>query len=132
MNFDTGADEAGHKKPAKVAAEVTQKRKDVFDEQVSRRLTELHVLDLAMEEIVGNRPVWNYFSPESGQDSTASHGHTDEGVVLGGGRFIFTRDNVTGGHTVSTAVSNGDASVGSLMERPFIDFSGTYPSAQSV
>jgi hypothetical protein len=123
MNFDTGADEAGHK-PAKVAAQVTQKRKDMFEEQVSRRLTELHVLDLATEEIVRNRPVWNYFCLESREDSTASPAHTDEGVVLGGGRFVFTRDNVTGGHTVSTAVSNSDASVGSLMERPFIDFLG--------
>jgi hypothetical protein len=32
--------------------------------------------------------------------------------------MLVSRDNVTGGHTVSTAVSNGDASVGSLMERP--------------
>ena len=62
MNFDTGADESGHK-PAKTAAKLTQKRKDTFDQQVSQRLTEVQVLDLAMAEILHNKPVWAYYDP---------------------------------------------------------------------
>jgi len=38
MNFDTGSDESGHK-ASKTAAKVTQKRKELFDEQVSNRLS---------------------------------------------------------------------------------------------
>jgi hypothetical protein len=40
---------------------VTQKRKDMFDLQVAKRLTEVHALELAIEEIIyGNRLLWDY------------------------------------------------------------------------
>ena len=72
MNYDTGADESGHK-PAKTAAKLTQKRKDTFDKQVSERLTEVQVLDFAMAEIMHHRPVWTYFDPkDSPQRETKS------------------------------------------------------------
>jgi hypothetical protein len=59
--FDTGPDEAMHK-PTKVAAKVTQKRKDLFDEQVGQRMMELHTLHLAMAESKeGSRKVWDYY-----------------------------------------------------------------------
>jgi hypothetical protein len=48
--FNTESDESAHK-PAKVAAKVTQERKDTFDLQVAKRLTEVHALELAIEEI---------------------------------------------------------------------------------
>jgi hypothetical protein len=48
--FDTGPDEAMHKPTNKVAAKVTQKRKELFDEQVGQRMMELHTLQLAMAE----------------------------------------------------------------------------------
>jgi hypothetical protein len=35
----------------KKAAKVTQKRKDLFDEQVRQRMAEAHALDLAHEEM---------------------------------------------------------------------------------
>jgi hypothetical protein len=47
-------------KPAKVVAKVTQKRKDTFDLQVAKRLTEVHALELAIEEIHGDRLLWDY------------------------------------------------------------------------
>ena len=68
MNFDTGADESGHK-PAKTAAKLTQKRKETFDHQVSTRLTEIHCLDLACAEISSNRRLWEYFYAQ-GSDKT--------------------------------------------------------------
>jgi hypothetical protein len=59
MNFDTGSDESGHK-ATKTAAVVTQKRKERFDEQVGRRLSEVHALQLAHEEIKHGRCPWKY------------------------------------------------------------------------
>jgi hypothetical protein len=57
--FNTESDESAHK-PAKVAAKVTQKRKDTFNLQVAKRLTEVHALELAIEEKYGNRLLWDY------------------------------------------------------------------------
>jgi hypothetical protein len=49
-------------KPTKVAAKVTQKRKDLFDEQVGQRMMELHTLHLAMAESKeGSRKLWDYY-----------------------------------------------------------------------
>jgi hypothetical protein len=59
MCFDTGSDGAGHK-PMKKAAKVTQKRKDIFDEQVGQRMAEVHALDLAHEEMQNGRLLWEY------------------------------------------------------------------------
>ena len=58
MEVDTGSNESGHKK-AKTAAKVTQKVKGLFDEQTCKRLHEVHLLELANEEIAG-RPPWRY------------------------------------------------------------------------
>jgi hypothetical protein len=57
--FNTESDKSAHK-PAKVAAKVTQKRKETFDFQVAKRLTEVHALELAIEEIYGDRLLWDY------------------------------------------------------------------------
>lgn len=59
MNFDTGSDESGHK-VTKTAAVHTQKRREIFDEQVGRRISEVHALRLAFEEIDHGRSIWNY------------------------------------------------------------------------
>jgi hypothetical protein len=58
MNYDTGDMEAGHK-PVKVAAKLTQKKEETFDEQTGKRLGETHLIDMALEEIQG-RKLWNY------------------------------------------------------------------------
>jgi hypothetical protein len=50
MCFNTGSNKAGHK-PMKKAAKVTQKCKDLFDEQVGQRMAEVHALNLAHEEM---------------------------------------------------------------------------------
>jgi hypothetical protein len=57
--FNTESDKSAHK-PAKVVAKVTKKRKDMFDLQVAKRLTEVHALELAIEEICSDRLLWDY------------------------------------------------------------------------
>jgi hypothetical protein len=57
--FNTESDESAHK-PAKVTAKVTQKQKDTFNLQVAKRLTEVHALELPIEEIYGDRLLWDY------------------------------------------------------------------------
>ena len=60
MEVDTGSNESGHK-PTKRAAKLTQKNKATFEIQTATRLEEMHLLDLALEEIEG-RPLWDYFN----------------------------------------------------------------------
>jgi hypothetical protein len=57
--FNTESDKSAHK-PAKVTAKVTQKRKDTFNLQVAKRSTEVHALQLTIEEIYGDRLLWDY------------------------------------------------------------------------
>jgi hypothetical protein len=59
LNFDTGSDEAGHK-PMKKAAKVTQRRKNIFEEQVGDRMAEVHALDLAKLEMTNGLLLWRY------------------------------------------------------------------------
>ena len=55
---DTGSNESHHK-PTKNAAMLTQRSYDTFDYQTAQRLDEIHLLDLAQEELDG-RPLWEY------------------------------------------------------------------------
>ena len=61
MNVDTGSNESHHK-TTKIAAKLTQKDIRTFEKQTSDRLDDFHVLNLAMEEIQGNR-LWDYLKP---------------------------------------------------------------------
>ena len=61
LEVDTGSNESAHKSE-KIAARLTQKNKETFDMQTYDRLEEVHLLDLASEEING-RAVYNYFQP---------------------------------------------------------------------
>jgi hypothetical protein len=56
---DTGSNESHHKE-TKASAKTTQKDIKAFEKQVAMREDELHMLDLATEEIDG-RPLWEYF-----------------------------------------------------------------------
>jgi hypothetical protein len=75
MCFDTGSDEAGHK-PMKKAAKVTQKRKDLFDEQIGQRMAEVHALDLAHEEMQNGRLLWEYANEFRGNTSSSTDNTT--------------------------------------------------------
>lgn len=85
MNYDTGADESGHK-ASKAAAKLTQKRHDTFDSQLEGRLEEVHCLDLAMEEIGQDRPLWRYFEEKGPLNAKMAPKNPKENR-LGGGRF---------------------------------------------
>jgi hypothetical protein len=109
MNFDTGSDESGHK-ATKTAAVVTQKRKERFDEQVGRRLSEVHALQLAHEEIKHGRFPWNYRqvyrlksatttegtgnSPPFGSSFTVHVGENGTNTLRKLGRSLSGMDNV--------------------------------------
>lgn len=59
MEFDTGSNESGHKYE-KTAAKLTQKNKALFDTQTCQRLEEIHLLDLAVVDMQGDKK-WNYY-----------------------------------------------------------------------
>jgi len=59
LEVDTGSNEVGHKL-AKTAAKLTQKKFETFDIQTAKRLEEMDLIGLAMEEIRG-RPLWDYW-----------------------------------------------------------------------
>jgi len=58
--FDTGSNESHHKE-SKYAARLTQKKEATFNSQTAKRLLEFLAVDLAMEEIVNDHCVWEYF-----------------------------------------------------------------------
>jgi hypothetical protein len=85
-------------KPTKVAAKVTQKRKDLFDEQVGQRMMELHTLHLAMAESKqGSWKLWDYYfqteneteQPTNMSQSKDPFGHTFGFTTSESGRQIF-------------------------------------------
>ena len=59
VEVDTGSNESAHK-CGKAAAKLTQKNKEEFDRQTNQRSMEKHSLDLAIEELSGNR-LWNHW-----------------------------------------------------------------------
>ena len=58
MEFDTGANESGHK-DTKKAALLTQKNQETFTKQTADRLDEMDMLSHAEEELQGNC-MWDY------------------------------------------------------------------------
>jgi len=90
MNFDTGSDESGHK-PSKAAAKLTQKRTETFDAQVNKRLIEVHLLELATEEITKGRSIDGYANPPASAKigRNQSQSMEDQGPTkLGGAKFV--------------------------------------------
>ena len=58
--YDTGSSESHHK-PAKFAAQLTQRNEATFMLQTATRMTEFLVLDLALCEINHGKCLWEYF-----------------------------------------------------------------------
>jgi len=118
MNYDTGSDESGHK-ASKTAAKVTQKRKDLFDEQVGQRLIEVQTLDLAQEEIVNDLPLWGYFDQEKNRPAHYAHTLAQE-TRVGGVKFQGTVDEA--GEYKLVAVRQTKGSDGIQVEVAFTEF----------
>ena len=93
LEVDTGSNEAGHK-PTKTAAKLTQKKEETFDLQTSQRLEEIHLLDLAMEELSG-RALWKYFEGHSHPEDIVEE-ECDEEPRLGGAMMQFYFNETTG------------------------------------
>lgn len=119
MNFDTGSDESGHK-PSKTAAKVTQKRMDTFDAQVAQRLTEVHLIDLAKEEIENRRPLFGYFDAKKHPPARKPPPVPPESG-LGGGMFA-ARENRDGILKLWQGGKTRRANCGLKVERPFTEF----------
>ena len=77
---DTGPNESHHK-VTKVAAKMTQKDYAGFEKQVVNRLDDFHVLDMAKQELVHGRPVWEYYSGHPPKKTTPED---NVGVSTGG------------------------------------------------
>ncbi len=121
MEYDTGSNESGHK-ATKVAAKLTQRRPDLFEEQVSKRLLEEHMLDLALEEIHGFRPLWTYLDGYWRQDAPDSSDMTvGKEPSLGGQTFVIEQDKDTGRNKLKL-ITRSKGMHHMKVEQPFIDF----------
>ena len=69
--FDTGSNESHHK-GSKAAARLTQRKESSFNLQTATRLTEFLCIDLAMEEVVDDLKVWEYFKGAEEEDWSSS------------------------------------------------------------
>jgi hypothetical protein len=88
MEHDTGANESHHK-PTKVAAKLTQKRIDTFEEQTAIRLIEFLNIQLAMAELDG-LALFQYF--ERPMDEPAPTATTTPEPRTGGSTFEVYED----------------------------------------
>jgi uncharacterized protein Smg (DUF494 family) len=90
LEVDTGSNESGHKS-TKHAAHSTQKNEKTFDIQTATRLSQHHVLDMAMEEVRG-RKLWRYYTKL--ETTLPNSPEQPEVIVTGGTQFnIFETEN---------------------------------------
>ena len=78
-NVNTMSNEMHHK-TSKTAAIHTQRRAKIFDWQCANNIHDMDVIDIAIEEIVNNNNIWDYYFREC-DESTA--GIQDEQSTLG-------------------------------------------------
>jgi hypothetical protein len=118
---DTGSNESHHK-PSKQAALLTQKKKDVFEEQTSTRLDEVELLDLALAETEG-RAIWYY---SKGHVGVEVNNNPTEQVVSGktaiGGTEYRVKVDENGINGFAHVVKPKNPSYGRRMEQDLIDF----------
>ena len=116
MEVDTGSCESGHKRTKK-ASKLTQRSEPTFDAQTAERLHEMHLLDLAEQEIAG-RALWRYYS---GHNKIAAKPATEEEVMVGG-RKIYTRFSRTKTQNVANCYTKNGVSQRLNLEQRLIDF----------
>ena len=87
MEADTGANEQHHK-ASKLAAKLTQKKKDQFDIQTAKRLMEVELLMLALEEFRG-RPLWQYYEGHNHDDDPEEEAPDPPPPSIGGETFKY-------------------------------------------
>ena len=80
LECDTSANESMHK-PSKKASKMTQKTHDTFNYQTGQRLVEFTLIDLAMEEILTGKKMWDYYDrklEQEGEETAEEEEETDE------------------------------------------------------
>ena len=117
MEVDTGSNESGHK-PTKTAAKLTQKNKKTFEIQTATRLQEMHLLELALEEMNG-RPLWDYFHGFEHDDEMEAE--LEATPHIGGAKYRIFTDN--DGRNQCTAVRTIKGKLPEFqIEETFVDF----------
>lgn len=118
LEVDTGSNESGHK-PVKTAAKLTQKRPDTFDEQVGQRNNEVHLIEIASEELQG-RKIWNY--SDYGDDYDYKERKTPEikAPCLGGAAFCVYYDEEKGKNVMK--MMSRSAGKMTKVEQDFVDY----------
>lgn len=87
MEVDTGSNESGHK-ATKKAAKLTQRNEATFDYQTAMRLEELHLIDLAIQEIAGRAP-FNYGEL---RNSLPTENPNTDNISIGGAKYHMKYD----------------------------------------
>ena len=87
IEFDTGSNESGHK-ATKTAGKLTQRNEKTFDLQTAICLEEVHLLDLAKQEMSG-RAVFDYQKPRG---LCQQQPQTTDNTPVGGAKLIIKFD----------------------------------------
>ena len=103
MEVDTGANESGHKSTKK-AALLTQRNEATFEKQTAERLDEMHLIELAEQEIAGKH-LWDY-GEKSNDTSTNSKKDVED--TVGGGKFYISFDTINDKYLVKLVSSSCD------------------------
>jgi len=127
LEFDTGDNESHHI-PAKVAAWLTQKVKENFEESTSKRLIEKDVLDLARMEM-NRKFLWEYRNgPQIGHESeviapdAGNIAVANRTIRLGGVAFWAQTDPFSGTHWLRPVKKLKAAKALPCVEQDLIDF----------
>ena len=91
MEHNTGSNERHHK-PTKTVAILTQKMQETFDNQTNEHLMQVHLLELAEQELKGNY-VWKYYDRSPNAEQIMQN---IEKTCIGGSKIITFFDDNTG------------------------------------
>ena len=101
--LDTGTNESHHKL-SKTAALLTQKKEETFIKQTSTRGEEVHLLNLAGEEMEG-RPLWKYWEGHKHPEIVVPD---DSGITTGGSTFVCHWDEDSGSYNLVSKLRDDD------------------------
>ena len=118
LEVDTGSNESGHK-VTKVAAKLTQRNEETFDEQTSIRLEEVHLLDMAKAELEG-KFIGDYL--DKTRNPPAQNTEKEE-TTVGGSEYHFFFDNERQKYCACTT-KKMDKKHEIAIEKDLIDFMG--------
>ena len=116
LETDCGSNEVHHG-ASKIAAKLTQKKKETFDAQTAQRLDEVSLLEQAKEEMEG-RQVWHYLEGHThGVETEAA-----EGNEMSGGVFRCRVGGQNGHHILQHSRNIRGQSRDVRVEQDFVDF----------